>query len=77
MSRALEVGPRVEAVGDDAAPCPRRHRAHMRIVGVQDRSAVGGQQGDELPLLLCRSFEGAEVLVVIAANSGDDPDLGL
>jgi hypothetical protein len=49
----------------------------MRIVGVQDRSAVGGQQGDELPLLLCRSFEGAEVLVVIAANSGDDPDLGL
>jgi hypothetical protein len=72
-----DVGPWVEAVGDDAGPCPRRHRAHIGIVGVQDRGAVSGQQGDELPLLLCRGFEAAEVLVVIATYGGYDANLRL
>ena len=78
------VGPQiarlVEAVGEHAGRRAARHRAHQRIIGVQDRDAARISRGQRLHQLgfgLRDPLDGTQALQVRRADIGDDADARL
>ena len=69
-----EVRPGVASIGDDPGDASHTHRHHERVIRIENRNTVGGQGGDQLPLLLGDRLARPEGTPMVAADVGHHPD---